>query len=926
MKKWLVVVAVFILALTSVSVAEETYSPAQVANEGLDHNRYFNWLPFSLFGRRLCHPAPDTSTPNVCASNADLCSSPAIVLLFISSTLAAWFVLVNEWGRASVSHQVDWIEAIFASFVSLTVLVGWTGVILGTLGFFRLEILSGVLVILTGFFVWLRWPLVLPKFLPPCWQDLLLVALLALASLFYFRPHEYVLGGTDAGTYVNIGANLAREGTFISESSWMELLSDHRAVTMREQPPAMRSRFLQFVGWYIDDTKSSRVIPQFFPFHPALIGVGMKVAGLWGGLLVTPLWAIAGTVGVYLLTRRLFGRHVALSAVLLLAFSPIQIFFSRYPTAEQLTMLLLFAGLLAFQVLWEEQDAGPAWGILGGIAFGSAFLTRIDLPVVLVILVGALIIRRWRNRWSPGWSAFVIALTLFSIHAVLSALAVSWPYTWNTYSSILRLLFSSKGVIMAIGGALVLIGGIISLFWLNSEQQRLQEADYEVWIRRLLSLFVVVSSAYAYFVRPAVGATLSYSQWPTGSQVPVLNELNWVRMGWYLTPLGLILATGGLVVIIREESLDQLGVFLLVGVLTTIQYVYRSFIPSYHIYMMRRYVPIVIPMLIVYAAVAIFSIWDRRSDWLGRGPALLLLLCLSIGIISRSWPFFGQRDFSGAVEEMARLHAKLKQDAIIVINSSSRSMFADTVGVPLHFIFGHDVATVRKGDMQQLDAFVSHLQTYATGRDKPVQLIAMDPVDPALPALVTLEPVETVSVDLQRLENTYDAFPRERQSIYYGIEIYDLKAKNATPANESVFVDVGAMDAVFIREGFGNKERVPGAPTARWTSGKAEIDLPISKGRLVTVEVRAMTYRPESVQAVPVTVKLDGRELGQFTPERDWGIFSLQGRTSTQSGVSSLSFETTTFNPAQLGVSSDTRDLGFLIDWIRVEPRPLDSS
>ena len=211
----------------------------------------------------------------------------------------------------------------------------------------------------------------------------MLGALLLTAALLYFRPHEYVLGGNDAGSYVNIASQIARTGDIVAVDEWTAFLSEYRDVTLREQPAYWLPRYLQFVGWYIDDANPARTVPQFFPFHPALLAVGAGLFGPAGALFVTPLWGVLDIAALYFLARRLFDKNVALVASTFLTVTATQVFFARYPTTEPLTMLLVFTALLAFQVIWDERDAPWVWGLLGGAALGAALLTRIDLPLVL---------------------------------------------------------------------------------------------------------------------------------------------------------------------------------------------------------------------------------------------------------------------------------------------------------------------------------------------------------------------------------------------------------------------------------------------------------------------------------------------------------------------------------------------------------------
>jgi hypothetical protein len=858
-------------------------------------------------------------------------SNTITIVLFVISLAMTWVAALIAWSKHTKSEAgpptLGWFEALFLSTVCTIVLAGWLGVLLASCGIFSIFYLALILLVISGIILWVHRPLAL-SFRRPGRHELILGVLLLGCSVVYLRPHEYILGGSDAGSYMNIGVTLTHSGDFVLHDDWTSFLSEHTQVTLREQPPVWKTHYLQFVGWYIDDGDPSRVIPQFYPFHPTLLAVGISVAGLYGGLLVTPLWGILDIAAVYFLTKRLFGPQVGLLAALLLAITPTQIWFARYPTTEPLTLLLVFAGLLAFQALWDSASAKPIWGILGGAALGAAFLTRIDLPALALLVIVALASRWGQWRWSKSWSAYVIVLGLFSAHAALSSYLISWPYVWNTYRSLFALLQTLPPLALfasiLIGTGFTILG--IVLLWRKRTGRSIRwvvQITRSNLFRWSLVVSVILLSTYAYFIRPKLSLVHYATGWPAGNQVPILDAQNWVRLGWYLTPLGLLLATLGLAVILRRESLERMGLFLSVGVLTTIQYVYRIFNMPYHIYAMRRYVPIVIPMLAIYMAVAIVAVYRWRPGWPAKAGGILLACILAIGLLYQSRFVLPQRDFRGAVEQLTELNDQLEPGAIIVINEPPEKFFADFYGVPLRFIFGHDVATIREinGDLQ---SFVDALLARAAAENRPIQLIAIEPIAPEILESLTLKPVQMVPVKLQTLGPTYFEYPSAIQTEYRGIEIYNVLPKDTSLApnpSGSVTVDIGTLDTIFIRSGFYEKEVTADNSTVRWTAGTAILDIPLTTEKPVTVEVRAKTLRPAHLPSATATVWLDGKEIGQFRPDTEWHTFSFQGHTSPSEGTSSLHLETKTFNPAGLGMSSDARDLGFLIDWIKVEPR-----
>ncbi|MBN1261652.1 MAG: glycosyltransferase family 39 protein [Anaerolineae bacterium] len=874
-------------------------------------------------------------------------ASTGIRVLFLLGFGCTFAAMLRGWLKSapesSSAAPQDLLEAVFLALVGAVILTGWTGVVWASLGRFSLTALVLTLFPAAGLVWWLsrrasrsqpdkrgffKRDLPLLKQIAPDWTVWALGVLLAGCVVVYFRPHEYVLGGSDAGTYVNLSATLAQTGDYVVHDDWLAVLAEHAEVSLREQPEGWLTRRLQFVGWYIDDHDSTRLVPQFYLFHPVLLAIGTSLGGIQGGLLVTPVWGVLGIAAIYLLTRRLFDAPTALLAAALFAVTPPQIWFSRYPTTEPLTLLLLFSGLLAFQVLWDEADAGRCWGLFGGAAFGAAFLTRIDLPVIWLLLVGFLVIRWLWGRWNAGFTAFSVTLGVFSVHTALSGVLISWPYVWNTYRGVFDFLRMGLPWILlpvVMGGLGVVLAGL----WLFRRRERL--GTWEILppskmrlLRWAVMAIILVLSGYAYFLRPRLTPIMYFSSWPAGVRFPVLDGQNWLRVGWYITPLGILLATLGVCLLFYRESLYRLGTFLSVGVLTTLQYGYRMFNTPYHIYTMRRYVPVVLPMLMIYAAVLLMAIWRFRRRWIFPVLSLCLTGSLFGGLVYQSRFVLPHRDFRGLAAQLALLENEFAPDAIIIMPERPQSIFSDYFGVPLRFTFGRRVLTLRQNDASQVAAAVQSTLAYATRHDLPVQLLAAEPLPEAVRRTVVLEPREMVTLTSTVLESTFFSYPSHIQPLYFGLDIYDVAGLApdvdvVLPAK--VDIDIGALDTGFVLDGFHDKERTADGATMRWTSEIGTLLFPLAPGS-VTVEITAMGVRPPGIEIPEVAVYLDDVWIGQFTPVSErWQTYILDGVAVSDEGLARLQLETVTFNPVEANMSADDRDLGVLLDRIRILPR-----
>lgn len=846
-----------------------------------------------------------------------------LMLAFGLSGGAALLAALQLWAThqsSGAEKPIDWPLAVFLAVVGVTIFAGWLSVILASFNVFSAWLIALALISVAALILWKNRPIRLRSFTAPTRYELALGVLLLGSAVVYFRPHEYVLGGNDAGTYLNIAVTAARTGQFVLHDEWSAFLSTAPEVTLRTQPSYYLTRHLQFVGYYLDDADPSRVIPQFFPFHPMLLALGVSLGGVWGGLLVTPLWGVLSLAAVYFVTRKLFSAPLALLAATLLALTPTHIYFARYPTTEPLTLLLVFSALLAFQMLWDDRAAGALWGVFGGAALGAALLTRIDLPIVLIVFVAAIIVVRVRGRWSRGWTWFALTLAAFVAHLALDVLLINWPYFWNSYGA-LRGLINSPTLIGA--GLLGVIGviGLSMIAWrwrARGAPQSWRSITSAPLVRRGLAAGVIALSAYAYFLRPVLEPIRMATSWPGNVRFPILDGQNWVRIGWYITPLGIALATLGLALIARRASLQRLSVFLAVGVLTIIQYVYNIFNTPYHIYAMRRYVPIALPVLMIFVAVALAAIWRARrwSRWAALGLAVILMA----GLIYQARFVLPLREFYSAVDQLTALNARLLPNSIVIMSEPSESALADNFGVPLRFMFNHDLAAIRT-DNAATGEFLDRLLARAAIEQRPVQLIAINPIAPAVRSSLHLQPRAVFEIRLHALLSTFYDYPSVDQPAYYGWEIYDVIGPRVTlTATTPLTIDIGTWDTAYIRSGFHGKDVLPDGTSARWTQADVVVDVPVATAGPLSIAVRALIFRPAAVPASPISVWLDDQEIGKFTPGEAWQTFSFNGLAQPVNGISSLRFKSTTFNPLQLQLSADNRDLGFVLDQISIAP------
>ena len=657
--------------------------------------------------------------------------------------------------KSPSGHEI-WFQVLLFSIL----FTGWLGVVLSQVGRLNLRTLlvcsalySGSLTIWNGYRGQLQWSV-------PVTGDRsiwMLLGLVILSAGLFFHPHEFLFGGADAGVYVNLGRNIAETGAWLVDEPEIATLAPALYPGMfREQQPTAATRFLQFPGFYLDDNVPGRVIPQFYALHPVWMAILNMLGGLRLSLYTTPIWGVLGVVAVYFAARTLFGMRVGVVAALFLTLTATQIWFSRYPTAEVLTQFLLFGGLYA--LAHYAVDQSPWMGLLAGLALGQTMLVRIDVYFLLAIPVCYALYLRLSGGVRWGHLVFFLPFLVEVAHSIFWALTQSYPYFLDVYGFGLRTL---PWPVVLGAGIPGVVGYVILDRWaVRNRQWPERLAPYWRWLTTALAVMVVVAALYAYFIRPAFADTSqTWNYWYGGHQIPNVEPYNLIRLGWYLSPLGLVLAVAGIWRALRE-SLDLSTMFFLgVGLFFSFFFVYRTYNNPHHIYVMRRYVPAVIPFLMTMAAVALEPWLAHRgySRWIGAGMGLLLCC----------WLTYNARfviphvEYRGAMEQFQSFTESLgdSEDTIILFNDDLPVSSGAQLGTPLHYLYDYTVFDLQEPNVDP-DLLLAQIRRWQTEGWRVLLAEGSHEMEGFLDE-VSLIPLVDYEFVVPHLEGSYEHFPRK---------------------------------------------------------------------------------------------------------------------------------------------------------------------
>jgi 4-amino-4-deoxy-L-arabinose transferase-like glycosyltransferase len=699
-----------------------------------------------------------------------------LIAILAIPALTVWtgYGLFQLIGPRSLRSDVP--TGIFVFGLGGILILGWTALVTAELGVFSAYAIAAAGILLGG----AGWLVTRRRgtHVMLSWSDtqrseiIFLAALITIMGMLYLRPDQFILGGADAGVYINLGANLSRTGSWlIHNSDLSEIPQSDYTMLFREHPPHLIPRYIHLPGFYVSDSGANTILPQFYPLHPVWLAVAHGLGGLWANLFMTPLWGLLGVLALYFAVREAFDRRLAAIAAVVLAVTPTQIWFSRYPTAEVLTQSLLFGG---FYALARHVRRGESWSaVLAGVTLGQVMLVRPDMYFLLGIPPVYAAYLHLKRRFSWRFWAFTGPMLVMSAHSIVHAAWQDWPYLYSIY--FLGDSLVPKNLAILLGGlTFITIASIVFSKIAVRHQSTLIQLE-PAW-RTLLSIAaigLVLLAAYAYFLRPLqADPTRETNYWYGQSTIPDVEPYNLVRLGWYLSPLGVALGVLGVALIAHERIDRYTWPIVSTGIFFSILFLYNSLNNPHHVYVMRRYVPAVIPTFAIGTAYAILRLANWRS--VGRVLAIVLIAAQVSLMLCTNWVMVRQVDHQGVVSQFRSLSAQIPPDAIVLFNDNQPVGTAASFGTPLAYIDGRTVLDLQEDhlDLDRLDLLVQGWM--AEGR--PVVVVnGSSPVN-GLCDRWQCYSLGTTQISFRVLEASYEHRPTAVIPIQYSLDLFVVES------------------------------------------------------------------------------------------------------------------------------------------------------
>ena len=282
---------------------------------------------------------------------------------------------------------------------------------------------------------------------------------------------------------------------------------------------------------------------------------------------------------------------------------------------------------MLFRSLSSERWAS-FWGVVAGVSLGQIALARPDFIFFLAPVPVYLVYWRLARRWRPPYTYFALSLSAILVLYTVHFAFYSYVYTLDLYHNVIQNVRRLWGPLL-----LALYLGIFLLVAVDRLYPRLRPLwlRAERWVVRYrwawAGAIVLALAAYfsiRYFYDPwqpnirldNAGKPIPQQVFTTfesyiGAPVDLGARYNLLRIGWYLSPVGMVIGMIGLLRWVWERLSAATGLFFGSLLVVSLVFIEETYTEPFYIYTMRRYVPIILPALILGVAWACNFLWSR---------------------------------------------------------------------------------------------------------------------------------------------------------------------------------------------------------------------------------------------------------------------------------------------------------------------------
>ena len=557
---------------------------------------------------------------------------------------------------------------------------------------------------------------------PVVFSVVILIAAHAFILTQNVSPSENLLGNHDQGMYLAAASHLCSQGNHAMETDWIsQAPAEYRRFLTKKISPSLKTESPGDVtntgtqpGFYLMDAIGSSQYIQFSPGYPTALAAFWSLGGyplvLYSNVIICLL------CGLMLATVccNYMGGWGTLSTWLLFLFCPLTIWSANHLYAEP-TLLLLW--LITLWALEFSEDHPWLSATLASLSIGAAFLVKIDALPLFVVPLGLFISKGRCLRFRVVF--FILSIVAYGVTTGFY-LHYSKPYFEFTLSGLFsgRLLLTfgcilSIGMVFFVGRVAIRrrfegvgsqnAGAMRGRICATPRKMRCEDASAlpkkslklstiieanAQTLRYVLAISIGLILIYFYFVRPHMFEPHRVFAGESGTDIESLREQTFYRLGWYFTPVGLALASTGLIAAFIKRTHPAQLAFTGIALLFLLYYSYDIHCTPYQPYAMRRLFPFVAPALCFGIPFLIETILVKRCSPKIRGLIILLITAILVSQFQQiTQKLIIRENYKGLYKYLSSVSTELPKNELILVNGKGQAYL---YAAALRYIFERD--------------------------------------------------------------------------------------------------------------------------------------------------------------------------------------------------------------------------------------------
>jgi hypothetical protein len=388
----------------------------------------------------------------------------------------------------------------------------------------------------------------------------------------------------------------------------------------------------------------------------------------------------------------------------------------------------------------------------------------------------------------------------------------------------------------------------------------------------------------------------------------------------YVSVPALVAALMGYAIAARRAFWRAPELFTTVAVFCLFLFYKIRIVPE-HFWMARRFLPVILPGVLVFACAAAFAGLRRtgRSRWLSAaiGVTFVVLLALHYERVAR--PLMPHVEFAGVIPQLETLAARIGDNELLLVESRDAGSDAHVMALPLAYIYARNVLILAAARPDT--ATFAQFLDWARSRYGRVYFLGGGGTE-LLSRYWTAASVSSQRFQVQEYESS-TTYPRSVRRKEFDFGLYELRPPPQGDTPPMLDLDVGIDDDLNVVR-FHAKERTEGR-SIRWSQRQSFVSFPVlpADSREVVI-VMSAGGRPSAAPPADVEVYLEERLLGTVLVQDGFAPYTftipadLASAAARSGQVVRLRLVTAPWNPHEVIGSPDDRQLGVMVDRVQV--------